>query len=78
MRLAGRVRCGLDAELALLLECNRRRRKLAAALLVELNQAIEGQQPKPRTIPAKGYREVGMARFRNVRIPSANESRNRT
>lgn len=75
VRLAGRVRWCLDAELSLLLECTRRRRELAAVLLVELNRAIEGQQPKPRTIPAKGYREVGMARFRNVRLASASESR---
>lgn len=61
------VRCRLDAELSLLLACTRRRRELAAELLVELNRAIEVQQPQPRTIPAKGYREVGMARFRNVR-----------
>lgn len=68
----------LDAELALLLECTRRRRELGDALLVELNRAIEVQQRPalvPRKIPASGYREVGMARFRNVRIASANESR---
>lgn len=65
----------MDAETTLLLECMRRRRELAAALLVELNRAIEVQQPMPRKIPAKGYREVGMARFRNVRLASANESR---
>lgn len=60
----------MDAETALLLECMRRRRELAAELLVELNRAIEVQQPKPRTVSALGYRDVGLARFRNVRVAS--------
>lgn len=73
MRLAGRVRWCLDAETALLLECTRRRRQLGDELLVELNRAIEVRQPMPRTVPAKGYREIGMARFRNVRLASGKE-----
>lgn len=68
----------LDAETALLIECHRRRRQLGDKLLGELNRAIEVRMPpppKPRTIPAPGYREVGMARFRaTTRVASANES----
>lgn len=62
---------GALTELQILKDANQRRRRHAQAILRELNQAIEMLQLKPRTIPAKGYREVGLARFRNVRLASA-------
>lgn len=65
-----------QGELEILLEANRRRRQLAVELLGELNRAIEAHTtpppPKPRLVPAPGYREVGMARFKATRVVPAN------
>lgn len=60
----------LDAETAVIVESYRRRRALGEALLAELDAALEARQPK-RVVSAPGWREVGVARFRNVRLASA-------
>lgn len=68
-------------ETAILIEACRRRRALGSALLMELGVALAEHggvvaarhDVPPRSVPAPGYREIGMARFRNVRLASANE-----
>lgn len=65
----------MASELAILLEANRKRRQHGEALFRELSEDLAvriPEPPKPRKVPAPGYREIGMARFRNVRVASAN------
>lgn len=72
---------GALTELQILKDANQRRRRHAQAILRELNQALEPYTPLPappppkRTIPAPGYRETGLARFKATRVVSGNAGR---
>lgn len=66
----------MAGELAILLDARQRRRQHFDAVLLELGAALvvhmpEPEPPKPRVVSAPGYRETGLARFRNVRVASA-------
>ena len=60
-------------ELELLLDACRRRRVLGEALLAELEALCSPPLPEPpqRVVTAPGWRDVGLARFRNTRLASA-------